>query len=56
MRALTAVAVLILAAGIAPSVALPLPGSTYASLFCCTRKVQVLPFFADLSTRPSPVE
>jgi hypothetical protein len=54
MRVPTAVAILILAAGVAQSVALPLPGSTYASLFCCARKVQVLPFFADLGTRPAP--
>jgi len=39
MRVSTAVAVLILAAGVAPSVALP-----YAPLFCCIRNVQVLPF------------
>ena len=38
MRAPTAVAVLILAAGVALSVALPLPGSTYAPLFCCALK------------------
>ena len=38
MRAPTAVAVLILAAGVALSVALPLPGSTYAPLFFCALK------------------
>ena len=54
MRVPTAVAILILAAGVAPSVALPLPGSTYASLFCCAREAQVLLFFADLGTRPAP--
>jgi len=48
MRFSTAAAILILATGVAPSVALP-----YVSLFCCTRNAQVLPFFADLGLCPS---
>ena len=49
MRASSAVAIFSLAAGVAPSVALPLPAFTYAPLSCCTCDAQVLSFFADLS-------
>jgi len=52
MRASTAVAILTLAAGVAPSVARPLPAIMYASLRCCICDVQALPFFADLGARP----
>ena len=48
MRASTVVAILSLAAGVAPSVALAHRAMKYASLFCCVCDVQVLPFFADL--------
>ena len=48
MHASTAFAILILAAGMAQSVALALPAFKYASLSCCICDAQVLPFFADL--------
>ena len=48
MRASTVVAILCLAAGVALSVALPLPASKYASLSCYICDAQILSF-ADLS-------
>ena len=49
MRASTAVAILSLAAGVALSVALPLPAFKYASLSCCMCDAQGLSFFIVLS-------
>ena len=43
MRASTAVAILSLAAGLAPSVALPLPAMKYAPLFLASVMLNVYP-------------
>jgi hypothetical protein len=45
MRASTAVAILSLAAGAAPSIALPLPAVKYASLLLHLRMLKIYPSF-----------